>query len=97
LADADGEMIVSVEAYEEICAFMDYFSFEESGKFLADFRQKNFGDQDQVRLLYSKAYPPVELTDEYLERIKDAIRAVPEGAKFVQNIEKAVAMFKLAK
>ena len=97
MTDAAGSLITSVQEYESLCEYMDFSTLEESTQFLSDFRQRNFGDQDQVRMLYTKAYPPVELTDEYLDTVKRVIRTLPEGEKFVRNIEKAVAMFKLAK
>lgn len=93
--DANGTLIVTEDAFEELCVFMEKFSFEESQQFLADFRQRNFGEQDQVRFLYEKMYPSVELTDEYLERVKSVVRKIPRGAEYVSHLEKAVKMIQL--
>lgn len=97
LTGADGVMIVTEIAFEELCSFMLKFSFEESQKFFDEFRRRNFGDRDQVKFLYGKAYPAVELTEEYLERIKGIVRAIPNGESFVRDLEEAVLMIQLAK
>jgi hypothetical protein len=84
---ADGTLIVGETALGALVAFMRNHSFLESGVYLERFQADNFGSRDPVRILYEWSCPRVGLSDDYLQRVKESVRARRGGKEFVERLE----------